>query len=616
MKRSILRGTRAGGTAPAARLLTAIAALISCSDVPQQGGDRVGPGEPQGPWRGILTHHNDRERTGANLHEKILNTTNVTRRRFGLLFDLRVDGQVYAQPLYVPNLRFADGAVRNVVYVATQKNKVYAFDADAGGDPIWSADFAEYAEPEHAVPHPSADFGNAFCPKWNVLPSLGITSTPVIDLESGTMYVEAFSGRTAARGPLPSVSPPRAEGCEQFRASANPANRYAHKLHALDLITGEEKFGAPVTVTASVPGLADAAGGGTVSFVAQQQLQRPGLLLNAGRVYLGFGSFSDSPPYHGWVIGFAARDLRGPPAVFNTSPNSGGCGIWQSGQGLAGDADGSIYLATGNGLGRTVEPHYADSFLRLPPQLGPDPIAFYRHPRFQQLAARDLDLGSSGPLLVPGTDWLLGGGKDGYLHVLDKKTLALRQRFLASWIPREGPRDERITCFTRAAAGHIHGAPVLWEGPRGVWIYLWAEYDHPKAFRLNSNGTVDVSPTARANACLPDGPPCGAPVSISPVVAGCGMPGGFLSLSADGSRPGTGILWANHPKADAAHGPRPATLYAFDASDLRRKLWDSDEDPEGSIIAGAKHTPPTIANGRVYMATFANSVRVFGLKAP
>src|SRR6266436_5850546 len=250
----------------------------------------------------VLTQHNDNLRTGANLGEFVLTTNNVSPAQFGKVFSRSVDGQMYAQPLYVHAVTISN-QLYNVVYVCTESNSVYALEADnaASSNALWHVNLGP--------PVPISDLNNC----GDLSPIVGITSTPVIDLTTGTIYVEA---KTVESG------------------------NYFQRLHALDIATGQEKFGGPVVVQASVPGTGD--GGTNVSFNAQYQHNRPGLLLLSNVVYLAYASHCDWAPYHGWLLGYGATNLQ-QVCVFNTTPNGGEGGIWSSGMGLAADAGGNLY---------------------------------------------------------------------------------------------------------------------------------------------------------------------------------------------------------------------------------------------------------------------------------
>jgi len=269
----------------------------------------------------ITTGQYDTNRSSVNPNETVLDTANVNVNQFGKLFSWPVDGWIFAQPLYVPGV-LINGATRNVVYVATMNNSIYAFDADnLSATPLWHANFGT------AVTAPAANG----CPAASLTgPLLGILSTPVIDPSHNTLYAI-------------SVTP------TGVSSSAPHGVGYLHYLHAIDITTGHEKSGSPVQIQASVAGHGYDAQNGTVSLSATSKVfQRTALLLTNGTVYAGFGSCAtDSDPWHGWVVGYNASNLSG-TVVFNSTPNAGQGGIWQSGRGLASDATGDIYFNTGN----------------------------------------------------------------------------------------------------------------------------------------------------------------------------------------------------------------------------------------------------------------------------
>ena len=326
----------------------------------------------------VLTYHNDNSRTGQNLSETILTPSNVNPNTFGKLFSHSVDGYVYAQPLYVSGVNIPGQGTHNVVFIATQHNSVYAFDADSNaglsGGMLWHTNLG----PSAIVPN--NDFGNRYGDYSDITVEVGITSTPVIDLASGTIYVDAFTH--------------------------DGAGVYHHRIHALNITNGTERPFSPVLVTASVSGTGVDSSNGAVTFNPMQQLQRPALTLAGGILYIAYSGYADTDPYHGWVIGFEASTLQQlTNFVFNDSPNStitdfgpnaGEGGIWMSGNGLAVDAQTNLYLITGNGsfnatngLGHT---EYGDSFIRLSSSNGLA-VADYFTPYNQDvLAANDLDL--------------------------------------------------------------------------------------------------------------------------------------------------------------------------------------------------------------------------------
>ena len=275
----------------------------------------------------VLTQHNDNARTGQNTSETILNTSNVNVNQFGKLFALPTDGLVYAQPLYVPGVTI-NGGFHNVVIIATEADSVYAYDADAGGAPLWKASMVDAAHGAGADETPLNSATTLAC--TDVQPLIGITSTPVIDPTSNTIYVEAKS----------------TDGVNYF-----------HRLHALDLSTGSEKSPGPMQIKATVPGTGDGSTNGQLVFdsanISLHQQARPGLLLMNGTIFIAFGSHCDFGPWHGWLFAYDAATLT-QKSVYVTTPNGGMGGFWMSGAGVAADSNGNIYIPSGNGDFDTV----------------------------------------------------------------------------------------------------------------------------------------------------------------------------------------------------------------------------------------------------------------------
>jgi hypothetical protein len=370
----------------------------------------------------VLTYHYDNARTGQNTEEIFLTPANINPNQFRRLFFQLVDGQVYAQPLYVPNVVMGPGTPQggtkhNVVFVATEGDSVYAFDADDNKGPnvtnLWHANFltAAYGANPGATTVPQENNPEGI---WctDISPNIGITSTPVINPSSGTLYVV---------------------GTTKEMISGNA--HYVLRLHALDIATGAEKgnLGSPVvigdttiggtdggftnTTKVSLPGTGDGSDGTTVRFNALRQNQRVGLLLQNGIVYVTSGSHCDSGPFHGWIIAYDA-DTLAQLAVFNTTPNGSDGGIWMEGDGLASDDKGNLFFVTGNGTFDTTldsqgfpsRGNFGDSFLKLDPHLN---VLDYFTPFNQHCMAvndtgcppnwmnGDEDLGSGGVLLIP-----------------------------------------------------------------------------------------------------------------------------------------------------------------------------------------------------------------------
>ena len=357
----------------------------------------------------MLTQHNDNSRTGLNPNETALNTSNINTTQFGKLFSLPVDGQVYAQPLYVPNVVFPGNVTHNVVIVATQNDSVYAFDADSGsGTPLWTASLVDWAHGGVPGETPLLNAPSTLgCTAIN--PEVGIISTPVIDvttLPTPTIYVVAKS-----------VS----------------VSTYMNRLHALDITTGNEKAQGPVVISAAVSGTGDASQNGTLTFNPQYEFNRPGLLLLNGNIYIAFASVCYPTTFHGWVFAYDTASFN-QKSVFATTPNGVRGGIWTSGAGMSADSSGFIYAATGDGTYDTTIPitDFGDAILKLSTSIdgqrnGSLNLSDYFVPYDQaNLLTDDTDLGSGGVLLLPDQTGgnhpheLVQAGKEGRIYLIDR----------------------------------------------------------------------------------------------------------------------------------------------------------------------------------------------------
>jgi hypothetical protein len=500
----------------------------------------------------ILTAQYDNARTGANLKETALTPATVNFGRFGKRFSLPVDGDVYAQPLFVPKVEIPGKGIHNVIYIATEHNSVYAFDA-AGepAEPLWKVNFLG----PRITTVPAPDVACRF-----ITPEIGITPTPVIDLQSGTLYVLA---RTKQDG------------------GALSADRYSQKLHALAITTGAEKFAGPVEIKASVKGKGAGGSGGDVAFDPLRELPRAALLLTGGQVYLTWGSSCDVGPYHGWVMTYDARTLM-QTGVFNASPDAEESGIWQSDNGPAADEQGNVYLATGNGRFTAAAGgrDYGDSLLKLGFAGGALHLLDYFTPSDERaLNSQDADLGSGGPILLPAQPGdsrrlVLIGGKDGTLYVLDRaetgKFQAEQSRALQSIHFGDG----------------VYAAPAYW------------------------NGHVYVLPSKNRLAAFPlrQGKLAGKPDAVGAQYFG--NPGATPAISADGTR--NGIVWLIETKAWNG-SDRPAVLHAYDASNVARELWNSEQNSVRDRVGQTlRFTIPTVVDGRVYVEA-KRRIDVYGL---
>lgn len=498
----------------------------------------------------ILTNRYDPQRTGANLRETKLTTANVNVDRFGKLYSYPVDGAVYAQPLYVSGVTIK-GVPRNVLYVATMNDMVYAFDADGASlSPLWTRNFTN---PPSVTAVPITDIVGA---NLNIVGTVGIQSTPVIDRATGTLYLVA---RTKENG------------------------AYVQRLHALDIATGQNRTGSPVTIQGSAPGTALDASGGVIRFDPKMQNQRAGLALSNGVVLVAWASHEDAVPYHGWIMGFDATRLAR-VGVFLTTADAYHGGIWQGGRAPTIDASGHAYFATGNGAWDGVR-NFGDSLLKFNvSRTGLALVDYFTPGNEAQLNIDDDDLSGSGFTLLPGTTLLIGGGKEGVLYVLDADPLG-----------HKVANDTQIVQKFPTNGGHVMGGPVFWQSAAaGPLVYNWAEDDVLKAYRLKG-GQLENPPHLQGQIVSP------------------GHPGGSLIVSANQSTSGTGIVWASlGTYQDGIHGPVAGVLRAFDAESLR-ELWNSEQnaarDRVGTLM---KFVPPVVANGKVYLPNQDGAVGVYG----
>jgi hypothetical protein len=514
---------------------------------------------------GVYTQRYDNARTSQNTQEQFLTVSNVTAGRFGKLFTLPVDGQVYSQPLYVQNVTIPSQGVHNVVYITTQHNSVYAFDADGQSTtPLWQVSFLNASAGVTTVP--CADVYGTGADNCDISPEIGITSTPVIDPSSGTLYVAAKT-----REPLGSVP-----------CTASGSYDYCYRLHALDITTGAEKFGGPVIFAASVPGTSPVDSvNGTVTFGAFRHLQRPGLLLLNGTLYVGFGSHGDNDPYHGWLMAYNPSTLQ-QTAVFNVTPNGTEGAIWQSGGGISADENGYIYVVTANGdfTANTGGIDYSDSVVKLQLQSGQFQVVDYFTPANQAtLASQDLDLGSSPALILPdqtGTyaHLLVTGGKDGRVWILNRDNLGQYQT-----------NDAGKVYLIPGLSDGLFAGVTYWNGN----LYLQEIGDDLNQYALQNGVT-------------------GTPIS-SPDQIG-GFPDSPAVVSSNGTA--NAVLWL--VQATAYQTPGPAVLLAFDANNVNSQIYSSSAAANGSDQAGpaVKFAVPSVANGKVYVGT-AGEVDVYGL---
>jgi hypothetical protein len=509
---------------------------------------------------GIYMHHGDLARTGQNLREFALTPTLVgTPGAFGRVFQCAIDGQAYAQPLYVANFAIG-GGIHNVVFVATEHDSVYAFDADAAPCvQYWQTSFLGTG----VTSVPAVDTGSP-----QLVPEIGITGTPVIDGGTNTLYVIARTKELAA---------------------------YHQRLHALDLATGHEKTGGsfPGTgseITATIP-----LNGSTVTFDPLFQNQRAALTLANGRVYAAWGSHSDNGNFHGWVLAYDAATLT-QSAVFNVTPHGWAGGIWMAGAGLAVDSSGSLYFSTGNGTfddaTGAVPPlspgdDFGESFLRL------DGVSlavqdFYTPSQDVAWSDLDLDLASAGVLVLPDgagptnhPNLLVGLDKQAHLWLLDRTnmsryTLGLDNVVQMLTLPYSDGGCQPYTC--------VVASPAYWNGSLYVAVTNGPVMALPiTAGLFGSSGMTGIASSRSAENYQYPGP--------TPTVSAAG------NLKA--------IVWALDNNAngtgDGSSAPGAAILRAYDATNLATTLYSSDAVPGDAAGLAVKFTLPVVANGKVYV---------------
>jgi hypothetical protein len=497
----------------------------------------------------VTTYHNDIARTGQNTTETMLTQANVNMTTFGLLRNLAVDGLVDAEPLYLSQLSVA-GAVHNVVFIVTEHDSVYAFDSDSGAQ-LWKVSLLGSGETT------SDDRGCG-----QVTPEIGITSTPVIDRNAG------------AHGILYAV------------AMSKNGSTYFQRLHALDITTGAELEGGPVTVQATYPGTGDNSSGGQVAFDPGQYKERAALLLLNGVIYTSWASHCDFSPYTAWIMGYNERTLA-QTSVLNLTPNGSEGSIWQSGGGLAADAQGNIYALIANGKFDTAldvngfpnQQDYGNGFVKVSTTGGNLKVAdYFNMSNTVNESGGDVDLGSGGPMVLPDLSYgtvdtlnlAVGAGKDGNLYVVNRNNMG-------KWNANSNNVYQELP---GALPNGVFGAP---------------------AYFNNAVYYCDVNSTLKSFSIA------GGKLSTTPVQTGASFtyPGLLPSVSTNGTS--NGIVWGIENTGNAV-------LHAFAANNLTQELYNSDQASNGRdhFGSGNKFITPMIADGKVFAAT-TNSVAVFGL---
>ena len=515
----------------------------------------------------VLTFHNDNARQGVNTNETILTPANVNTNTFGRLFTYAVDGYLYAEPLIMTNVAILGRGTHNVVFVATEHDSVYAFDADsnagANAAPLWKVSFINPAAGVTTLSYSDLLTGD-------ILPEVGITGTPVIDPVTGTLYVEV-----------------------KTREVTGNVTNYMHRLHALDITSGAERTNGPVINSPGViyatnyPGIGDGTsddndGAGHVLWNGLREHSRPALTLYNGVVYIAYASHGDITPYHGWLFGYNATNVAQQVTVYNSTPNGGLGGFWQGGGGPSIDSDGFMYLQSGNGTFDAVGSNFSQanndfamSVLKFSVTNGIKLVDYFAPYDAVVLSGQDQDLGSSSAIILPDSagspahpHLVMGGGKTSPIYIMDRSNLG---QFTCA------------TCYNNNVVQQFNGGP---DGDRDTapaffnnTLYVMGQYGLISAFSV-SNAVFNTSPVQ-----TPDYYP--------------NKGGATVSLSANGAS--NAIAWAI--ENDGSDIPTdPCVLRAYNATNISHELYASDQLPgrDGGVL-GVKFTVPTIANGKVYV---------------
>jgi fibronectin type 3 domain-containing protein len=507
-------------------------------------------------YAGMFTYHSDNFRSGQNLNETVLTPTNVNANQFGKLFSYTVDGEVLASPLYVPNVNISGQGTHNVVFVATEHDSVFAFDADGlVSAPLWQVSFIN--PPAGITTEPAGD--SEPNPPVDIIPEHGITGTPVIDQTTGTLFVVA-----------------------KTKEVSGTTTNYVYRLHALDITSGAERPNSPQVIQAS-------------GFTPLAENQRPGLLLSLGVVYVGFGSHGDNLPWHGWMFGYNETTLQ-QVYVYNTTPNGSGGGIWQAGGAPAADTSGNLFFATGNGTfdANTGGSDFGDSVLKLSSS---EALLDYFTPYDQaNMLTNDLDLGSAGPVLLvdqttgPYPHLLVTAGKTGTIYVVNRDNMGHYNKSGNTQIVQS-----LSNALATGSPGYDHGnyvASVFFNN----LIYYCAVTDYIRVFQL-TNGLLSTPPVSMSAATF-------------------GYPGASLGVSANGTS--NAVLWAVERIGTDGNGVGPTlngVLHAYNAGNLTTELYNSNQaaGSRDALSPAAKFNPPLVANGRIYIGSEDGHLTVYGL---
>lgn len=523
----------------------------------------------------VTMYKNDYGLTGQYPNETILNTSNVNTATFGRVASYPVDGQVYAQPLFVPGVNTAQGQF-NLVFVATEHDSVYAFDADhTTNTPIWKTSFLING----ATSVPATDlYTGAYV---DISPEVGITSTPTINISTNTLYVVAMTKESNGT--------------------------YVHRLHALDITTGNDKV-TPVAISATVPGTGDDIDNdGQVTFRSTTENQRSNLVLENGIVYIAFAGYADTRPYHGWIFGYDAATLA-KKVVYNDTANGYGGGIWATGGGLSADpGSNALYLAAGNGDFdlNTGGVNAGDTVIKFNTQKGLTRVDYFTPFNQACLNAADKDMGSAGTLLLPPQAGahryeMIAGGKEGRIYVLDRQNLG-------GYTSVTDPCDQQTSTTIDKVVQQLSPDVMADRGMFSTPAY-WNRFvyeggnGHPMYAFMLTNGLLSTAPTSQT------------PERVL-------YPGGNPVVSSNGTTAGTGIVWMISPPVDCGSSDHcnpssGGTLRAYDALNLGNELYSSSQnDARDGLASFVKFSTPTVANGSVFVGT-ASTLDIFGLNPP
>jgi hypothetical protein len=502
---------------------------------------------------GVYTYHNDAARDGVNSQEYALTPANITGTSFGKVASCAVDGAIYGQPLWVANVT-SGAAKHNAVFVTTQHDSLFAFDGESNTCvTLWSINLIDAAHggTSGEIPVPSTSVGTG---QGDIQPEIGVNGTPVIDSSSGTLYVLS-------------------------KSIDSTLSTFYQRLHAIDIASGAEKAGSPVLIAGSFPGTGS--GSSAVAFSSKQQNQRPGLALVNGTVFVAWGSHEDSNPWYGWMMGYRySSGSWTQTAVFNSTPNLQGGGIWMGGGAPAVDAANHLYFLTGNGGFNANNPSapnndYGDSLLQADTSLN---ITSYFTPS-DELADQqtDRDFGSGGAAVLADlpagnsvTHALVCGGKDGTLYVLNRDLL--------------GGFGDSAAVQTLSIGHGLFSTAAIWNN---------------RLFVVGNNGPLASYVLNTATAQFT------AAATSSHVY---GFPGSTPSVSASGTQ--NGVVWTLETRTYCTRqsaGCGPAVLHAHDAANVSTELWNSGLNAADTAGNAVKFSVPTVANGRVYVATRGNN---------